>query len=309
MVRYSKLSSRLSEAIRFSKRQNKVFSDYKYLEDHLSKEADNRLVQIIFTDALHQLSNKLHLNVYLSSELFDFLSNTPISKSIHLSDLILSSLPVNYLSDLYCSKLLLPSYWASSFLKQFDYSHLSTEDVKYKACTIIFHVENCKYSMLYYCGYVDFSESLRTVIPAFTDKHASNILFRHVFCMPNRSDEDITNCRMGLAPFTALSDEPDPFFRAFVNFVYYISAFPECYKAGLPKNSSFDKVASISGKNYLLTPHKSVVQSTRSVSSVKMHFRKGHWRLLKSPHYKAARFKTLWIDAMVVNRDSEEPSI
>lgn len=84
--------------------------------------------------------------------------------------------------------------------------------------------------------------------------------------------------------------------RIGINFLFYIQAFPEVVRNGIPKGY---KTEQMQGKRQTVSLSRKIyVDSERTVTP---HFRKGHFRYLGSEWYKEKRGKTIFIDATVVN--------
>lgn len=81
-----------------------------------------------------------------------------------------------------------------------------------------------------------------------------------------------------------------------VNFLFYIQAFPEVVKDGIPKGYKTDNMR---GKRQTVKLcNKICIEDSKSVTP---HFRRGHFRYLGSEYYSKMRGKTIFIESTVVN--------
>lgn len=86
-------------------------------------------------------------------------------------------------------------------------------------------------------------------------------------------------------------------FKLFINFILYMSAFPECIHDRLPKSVSARK-----NKGSTITT-SSHIRNDESERLGLTFFRSGCFVTFSSPRYKGARGKTVWRKSTVVNRN------
>ena len=90
-------------------------------------------------------------------------------------------------------------------------------------------------------------------------------------------------------------------FRLAINILAYLNCFPECIKDGVPPHEV---------NNYEARPSKIIGTSTRVIEAITSeeighqtipHFRKGHFRLLKSEYFKNKQGQLVFVHQTMVN--------
>lgn len=88
------------------------------------------------------------------------------------------------------------------------------------------------------------------------------------------------------------------YIRLGINFLFYIQAFPETVREGIPKGY---KVTEGYKNKRVCVKTSSKLIADGDKRKVTAHFRRGYFRYLGSEWYKAKRGKTIFVDATVVN--------
>jgi hypothetical protein len=107
--------------------------------------------------------------------------------------------------------------------------------------------------------------------------------------------------------------EIDKMARCVINLVYYLHAFPDALRDGVPSHAYIDTDVSIHGNNLVVSQDKALfdkIRENRKSSEAagiekRPHFRSGHFRTFRSPRYTKMRFKTIYINAMWVHGNAQ----
>ena len=83
------------------------------------------------------------------------------------------------------------------------------------------------------------------------------------------------------------------------NFLYYVLAFPDSLVDGKPRDAERDEFHGTSPKLTLKTSPKIVETNSEKQSRV-THFRKGHFRTLRSDYYKKMHNKVIFVHSTIV---------
>jgi hypothetical protein len=102
------------------------------------------------------------------------------------------------------------------------------------------------------------------------------------------------------------TDQRKNTFNIAANILFYISAFPECVKPGVPKGVRVD--SPVINRNVTVRISDKIVTCEKSKDGrvVTPHFRRGHFRYLASDFYTKMRGKYVFIESTIVKgRDAE----
>lgn len=97
--------------------------------------------------------------------------------------------------------------------------------------------------------------------------------------------------------FSPLKEYKEKPYRLFINILFYVKAFPDKLKNGVPKD--FRKTPNLydGNKFFKLDTEESLIERRNGVLP---HFRTGHFRTLKSDRFKNKKGQVIWINSTVV---------
>lgn len=88
-------------------------------------------------------------------------------------------------------------------------------------------------------------------------------------------------------------------FRLAINTIAYMSCFPECVDEGVPKNL-FERSEDLSARNFSLQLSDKVKENESSKLSKRPHFRKGHFRHLRSDKFVNKKGQVVFVSETMV---------
>ncbi len=88
-------------------------------------------------------------------------------------------------------------------------------------------------------------------------------------------------------------------FRLVINTIAYMSCFPECVDDGVPKNL-LERGEGLSARNFSLQLSDKIKESEGSKLSKRPHFRKGHFRLLRSEKFVNKKGQVVFVSETMV---------
>jgi len=97
-------------------------------------------------------------------------------------------------------------------------------------------------------------------------------------------------------------------FRLAINTIAYMNCFPDCVVDGVP-NNLFERSEDLSAKNFTLQLSAKIKENDNSPLSKIPHFRKGHFRLLKSDYFANKKGEIIFVTETMVKGKAKTVSM